>query len=328
MSILTTALLFSFFNTLVLVIVYCYLYRRYEERSLKIWAISWFIYSFRFVFMLLVVRYGELRSLLAAHQILSLCSAGFLLYGMYLYLGRKLSPYWFPLFAAGLIWTIAASLAGFEFLFFALPVSILIGVIFFRTGMGFIKAPYQGSAGGMLTGISFIIWAVHKLNYPFLHYYEGFAIWGYFISSIFIILIAVGMLISYFDRIRFRLLANEKALDNALLDSIRRETQITLLLEGARNILENRGFDDTARFIFESCKKFTGAGDGYVSLLSRDGTGDPVVFQENGEAPRETVPAAEQELCDRACRTAEVVYNNSLPRRRRWCRFRRREYGN
>ncbi|MBN2682840.1 MAG: PAS domain S-box protein [Bacteroidales bacterium] len=55
------------------------------------------------------------------------------------------------------------------------------------------------------------------------------------------------------------------------------------LFEGAKNILELDDFEETARNLFDSCKKITGATSGYVALLAANGLENEVLFLDSGK---------------------------------------------
>ncbi len=285
MNTLTISLIISFINTVVLVVIFYYLYLQYDEKAMGTWSLSWLVYSFRFVFMLLAGQFGGRAFFTVGHDISSLVSAFILLYGLYQYSGEKMRAWWGVGCAVCIAWTFTQFAAITGFLMYALPISLYTAAIFFRTGLAYLRMPRPRSYGSIITGIAFLVWAFHKLNYPFLRPMDWFVPWGYFISSTLLILVAAGILTGYFEKVRNRLLANEKSLDEALLDSLRRETQITLLLEGARTILENRAFGETARTIFESCRRYTGATAGYVALLSANGLNSEIIYLYPEEVP-------------------------------------------
>ncbi|HPA72631.1 MAG TPA: hypothetical protein PKY31_10205, partial [Spirochaetota bacterium] len=88
MNTLTASILFAFINSIILVVIYYYLHRQYDERALKIWAMAWLVYSLRFLVLLLARNIGDSALLQMVVQALSLVSGIVLLYGMYIYTGR------------------------------------------------------------------------------------------------------------------------------------------------------------------------------------------------------------------------------------------------
>jgi len=68
-----------------------------------------------------------------------------------------------------------------------------------------------------------------------------------------------------------------------LLDQTKRQNQeISLLLEGAKSVLEFNDFSTTVKKLFEFCKRITGARAGYVLLLDKDKTGYNILHIDNG----------------------------------------------
>ncbi|MEJ5309120.1 MAG: PAS domain S-box protein [Anaerolineae bacterium] len=77
----------------------------------------------------------------------------------------------------------------------------------------------------------------------------------------------------------------EQALRRALEASQQRQAEVSALLDGARQVLVQHNFADTARSIFDTCKDLIGATAGYVALSSTDGTANEVLFLDPGEFP-------------------------------------------
>ena len=87
------------------------------------------------------------------------------------------------------------------------------------------------------------------------------------------------------------------------------------LLNATKTVLKYRDFDKSAREIFESCKKVTGAQSGYVALLSEDGSQNELLFLDSGGLPctvDRKLPMPIRGLRAKAYETGEVEYNNSF----------------
>ena len=111
--------------------------------------------------------------------------------------------------------------------------------------------------------------------------------------------------------------AAEEESQRALALSRRREAEMAGLLAASRFILEQRGFRQTARSIFEVCRELTGATSGYVALLSSDQTRNEVLFLEAGGRPCSVDPALPMPirgLREIAYRTGRAVYDNDFLR--------------
>ncbi len=108
-----------------------------------------------------------------------------------------------------------------------------------------------------------------------------------------------------------------------LTEQKKNEAKIAALLECTEAILKTRGFTQTARSIFNSCKKLIGATAGYIALLSADGKENEVLFLDSGGL-RCTVdpnlPMPIRGLREKAYLTCKVVYENNFATSK-WTQF-------
>ncbi len=74
----------------------------------------------------------------------------------------------------------------------------------------------------------------------------------------------------------------EEKLKHSELDLKKKNQELIELFNSSKLILRNKDFNKTAKEIFNSCKKLTGAIAGYVALLSEDGTLNDVLFLDSG----------------------------------------------
>ena len=91
------------------------------------------------------------------------------------------------------------------------------------------------------------------------------------------------------------------------------------VIRGAHAILEQRTFAETARAIFDQCRKLTGAVSGYVALLSENGLENEVLFLEAGGLPctvAPNLPMPIRGLRADAYESHRVVYDNAFARSR------------
>ena len=112
-------------------------------------------------------------------------------------------------------------------------------------------------------------------------------------------------------------------LSRALEKAERKSREVEQLLEGARSILTYRDFNASAKLIFESAKKITGAQSGYVALLSDDGSENEVLFLDAGGLPCTVdpeLPMPIRGLRAEAYHTGQVVYDNDF-HNSRWMAF-------
>jgi PAS domain S-box-containing protein len=115
----------------------------------------------------------------------------------------------------------------------------------------------------------------------------------------------------------------QEALAASFADLQRSSAETNALLAASRAILEHREFAQSARSIFDICKKTIGATSGYVALLDRDRTENEVLFLDSGGSPctvDPSLPMPIRGLRAEAYRTGKVVLDNSFSRSE-WVEF-------
>jgi len=120
-----------------------------------------------------------------------------------------------------------------------------------------------------------------------------------------------------YDLLFRNLRKSEEALRLSFEETKQRQAEVSALLGGARAVLEYHEFKNAARSIFDSCKKVIGATAGYISLLSKDGTQNEVVFLDASGLPctvDPNLPMPIRGLRAEAHRTGKTVYDNNFPR--------------
>lgn len=107
----------------------------------------------------------------------------------------------------------------------------------------------------------------------------------------------------------------EEKLQHALEESRQRQAEVSALLDGARQVLTQHRFEDTARSIFDTCRDLTGAVAGYVALSSSDGTQNELLFLESGGCPCTLDPALPMPirgLRSQVYQTGKAIYENDF----------------
>ena len=201
MNWLSYTILENFAGILVLIGIYYYLYRQYKEKYLGIWTLSWFIYSIRLPFEFVMATGYRTIPALIANQVLSLSSGMFLLWGTYAFIGRPFPKKWIYFYCLTSMWIVIAITFGFSFDLLALPTFTFLGCISIWTGIKFLQLKNVEPISKNLTGYAFIVWGLHKADYPFLRQVDWFAPYGYIVSSILILLSAFGIFLLYFQKI-------------------------------------------------------------------------------------------------------------------------------
>lgn len=199
-------------GSIVLTIVYLYLSRRDRAPFLSVWAYSWVVYSLRFPFKAAALRYRPGAELLeVAGQAFTLAAGILLLYGTYLFLQRPMRRIWTYGGVAAGTWLLVMHAAGYPLYSTILPVCGLLSLIYLTTGYAFLSHRQLSGAGKLLTGWTFIVWGVQKAALPYIENrlptlspvaYQAGAMLG--------MLVAVGMLLTYFQKAQRELEASEE----------------------------------------------------------------------------------------------------------------------
>ncbi|TFF98809.1 MAG: GHKL domain-containing protein [Promethearchaeota archaeon] len=95
----------------------------------------------------------------------------------------------------------------------------------------------------------------------------------------------------------------------------KQKEDIEELLNATKNILKYQNFETSAREIFDSCKRVTGAKSGYVALLSEDGSENELLFLDSGGLPCTVdpeLPMPIRGLRAESYKSGKVVYDNSF----------------
>ncbi len=198
-------------GALILFVTYGYLYFMERKRSLAFWAAGWGIYAARFAFMMLYVSQGKSPVYLMFNQACSLWSGLFLLYGVFEFTDRRpASKKGWALGAVVLTaWIVYSSLAGLQFFAISLPTFAALGAVFVLTGIALLKTVPVPCMERNVAGASFILWGIHKADYPFLQPVAWFAPIGYLLAAVFSVTAAIAVILLYFRLNRIALSESE-----------------------------------------------------------------------------------------------------------------------
>ncbi len=192
-----TAVLSALAGTAVLFGVLVYLARvPNAPRGVRWWAAA---------FGLNVLRHAAFFSTpLVGHEVavflgetLQAHSVVFLLAGTLAYLGRRLSPRWvIGLCALTMAWAAVTVFGAAGFLVQTAPLYAFSGAAMIYTGWVLIRHRSDGHhAGYPFTGTAFVLWGLHRLDYPFLRQAEWFAPWGFLLAHVFSMVVALGLIV-------------------------------------------------------------------------------------------------------------------------------------
>ncbi|MBN1565347.1 MAG: PAS domain-containing sensor histidine kinase [Anaerolineae bacterium] len=208
-------------GSVVLTLVYMFLDYQYRESYLRVWAFSWLFHAIRYLFMLGILRYGEMPLLLIGNHTSTLVSGILLLFGTYQFIEKDLAAGWWYGAVIGFSWIVVAATLKVPFLIFTLPIFTFLALIYIWVGVIFMREANATKIGHRVTGGTFILWGLHKANYPILRPVMWFAPWGYLMSAVFELVSAIGILLIYFEKVRYDLATSQQQLNafaNALPD--------------------------------------------------------------------------------------------------------------
>lgn len=215
MNWLTPSITATLIGTALLAFVYLYLYIHDKRKYLLVWSVSWAIYFLRYIFMLFIVAGYKSLFLTTANQTASLASGVVLLWGTYLFIDRRFPQPWIYGSVGGFLWIIVSNMLGLSFLLTTAPTFVFLALVYIWTGVRFIKSDITGACAKHITGWTFILWGIHKADYPFLRPVTWFAPAGYLIGASFEFTVALGMLLVYFHKIRVELQQEQHLLERA-----------------------------------------------------------------------------------------------------------------
>ncbi|SHO48164.1 PAS domain S-box protein [Desulfopila aestuarii] len=205
MSWLFPAVLSTLIGCTLLSVAYGYLYYAYRKKFLALWFLAWAVHSLRYIFLLIIIANGNSPALSFASLSMIVISLYFLYTGTSEFIEEKISPIWQGAFVLVLAWTALAVFFNYSFLMLNIPLFGFFACVDIWVGYSFLRSDFSTGVGKRVVGITFIVWGLHQADYPFLRPVEWFAPFGYMIGTTCAIIIALGMLILFFERMRSEL---------------------------------------------------------------------------------------------------------------------------
>lgn len=198
-------------GAVVLEMVYIYLYVIYRERFLGILTLSWGVYALRFIASLAMIAWGSSSFLLLVSEGSTIISAYLLLVGTALLVRSKTHGINLWIAGSAFIWTILGVYYSFSFYLLTIPSYTFIAYLYIWTGGKILKSELPSGVGKTVTAAAMILWGIHKANYPFLRHVDWFAPWGYILAAVLSIVVALGLILVFFEKTRSELInANER----------------------------------------------------------------------------------------------------------------------
>jgi PAS domain S-box-containing protein len=243
---LLPALFIALAGSLLITFTYLNLYLQERQKYLALWLTSWSLYSIRFVFETLVVLRGERDMLLVMNYLSLLWSAAFLLWGTCLFSGKKLHGGWPAVFAVGSIWIIAGIYFHCASLWTIIPTFLISAFANIFTGMVLLRFNKAGGLAKLTGGWAFIVWGLHKLDYPLLRPLAWSAPVGYAVGAVIGFVSAISVVLMHLEKTNKDLKASEERyrsiFENAL-EGIFQTTPEGRLVSANRSLAAMLGYE-------------------------------------------------------------------------------------
>lgn len=193
----------------VLALIFLYLYQHGREKYLAFWALG---------FAVTILRYGmelvrpEATLVLLLNQLGELLAAAFFFWGTHQFVGREVPRWWFFGVAGGAAWIVAGIALRVSFFWLSLPTFLFSGLNLLSGGVAFLRWGSGDGLGPKLVGWAFILWGLHRLDYPLVRPVPSLAPWGFLLSAALEMVVAIGMLLASFEKTRAALESSNERL--------------------------------------------------------------------------------------------------------------------
>ncbi|NPV93155.1 MAG: PAS domain S-box protein [Firmicutes bacterium] len=196
----------------VMALVFSYLYAHDRRRFLILWGIGCYGWVLKLSFDLAIFQGHQTAFFLIMNQLGCLIGGFFLGWGAINFIGKKLPKPWTVWVWLCVGWIVLAALFTIPLTLVLLPIALGVLVIYFWTGLAFLRAGNIEVTGQRITGWAFVLTGLHLGNYPLLRNVEWLAPWGYLTAGAMTFLLSIGILLAYYQRIRTSLTVSETRL--------------------------------------------------------------------------------------------------------------------
>lgn len=220
------SVLSSIIGTVLMILIYTYLYVVYRERYFGFWILSCLLLFLRnILFDSVMLDWTQSLVWFSCFQAITFVFLLIFVKGTYLFVGKPVNKQW--LYAAASFFLLACifSIMHLPLVYRFLPCTIFGGIAGIWLGISFIRYLQLNSISKLLLGYGFICWGVHFLDMPFLINKTWFLPWGYLIESFLRVFVALATLLVYFEKTRSDLIEKEslyRLLAENAVDSIYR----------------------------------------------------------------------------------------------------------
>ncbi|MDV6237792.1 PAS domain S-box protein [Leptospira ellisii] len=193
------SIFFALTASLILNLVYLFLYLTERHRFLFFWLLSWFFQMFFLFGDLIRTLYGSIESVSIAVHCADVIRGYFLLAGCFLFSKKEMPKLLYPVFGTGIVWSFLEEIYFPGSYIASAPIYAIVGGAHIYSGILFLRIPSVRYKGNLIAGWNFILWGIHILDYPVLRPITEFAIAGFLFSGLFRISSAISILLIYFE---------------------------------------------------------------------------------------------------------------------------------
>jgi len=194
---LPTAVISAFISSSVLFVALLYVSTTPgAPKGLNWWIAGIALSSLRFLVVFVVIATRQ-PTVLVLSESLQVIGAILLATGGFVFLGYRVSRRAVAVVCLSAVaWTLYTTLIYPNFLLRSIPLYTLSGGAVIFAGAAFLRAQPEGRRSGYgLAGLLFILWGIHKLDFPFLRPVEWFAPYGFLIAVILFTALTVSLIV-------------------------------------------------------------------------------------------------------------------------------------
>ena len=229
--------------TLVLSIMFIFIYLYDRRKYILIWAISWITWSLKFIFEILIALGQNHKTFIAINLLCWLFGSMLLAYGIHVFINKSIPKFWVYGVVTLKVWIFISVYTNLNTFFQLVPLFLFVGVFYIWTSITIMFSKEIQLVGKHIITCYFLLLGIHLIDFPFLAHLEPFAPWGYLIASVLTFSCANGILLIYYQSIK--------------LDLVKSEEKFRLLAENAKDIIyvfscvPNHKFEYISPSIFE-----------------------------------------------------------------------------
>ena len=189
--------------TIGLALLFALLYHRYRRPHFLWWCGAWLLYTVR-IALIITFLATESRTWLYFHQVVTVWTAFAVLAAALSFERRQLwRPAWWVAAVLPLPWAWVTIYLLDSFLLAAILTVALLSAATLWTGLVFLRFRRRtGSVSAGFVAGTLILWGLHHLDYPLLRAQGLLAPWSYYIDSLLILALGVGVVLLVMEELQ------------------------------------------------------------------------------------------------------------------------------